>query len=270
MTDIVRVRLFIYGQLHRLPDLKQMIRTVINPFDITRDVEFAYLLNFLSRNNIRPDAILDVSSPFIMAYILSAGSHVTKTDINPAERDMIKEDASLTFQLEDSTRLTFQDNSFDFVYSISVIEHIYGNYLDAVCEMVRVLKPGGHLYLTFPVSVKHTEEWFEQRIYPAQAEKDGKFFFQYRFDRNDVTLMLDSLEGVELVDMSLYWEKKDGAYDRFIKLMQNKPLAEKLRSLRNGLISVWSSFTLLERRHQGFECAKPFGNAALLFRKRNR
>lgn len=265
----MRVRLLIYGQLHRLPNLKQMIRTVINPFDITRDVEFGYLLKFLSSNNIRPNTILDISSPFIMAYILSGSSQVTKTDINPAEREMIKEDANLKFQLEDGTRLSFPDNSFDLVYSISVIEHIHGNYADAVHEMARVLKPGGYLYLTFPVCAQHTEEWLDQRIYPAQSVKDGKAFFQYRFDREDVARLLDNPGNVELVDMSLYWEKRDGAYDRCIQLMQNKPLVEKLRSARNGLISLWSSFTLLERRHQGFECARPFGNAALLFRKRD-
>lgn len=269
LIDIVRVRLLIYRQLIRLPNLKQMLRTIINPFDITRDVEFGYLLKALKNNNIRLGKILDVSSPFIMAYILSSRSQVIKTDINPSEREMIKEDSNLRFNLEDGTQLSYQDNSFDLVYSISVIEHIYEKYVEAVKEMIRVLKPGGHLYLTFPVSDRHVEEWLDHRIYPEQFQRDGKAFFQYRFDRDDVTRLLNSLYNVDLVDMSLYWEKKTGNYDRCIRWMQNKPLIERLRSLRNGMISFWSSFTLLERHHQGFEYARSFGNVSLFFRKRD-
>jgi SAM-dependent methyltransferase len=269
LIDIIKVRLLIYGQLHRLPNLKQVLRTIINPFDITRDVEFGYLLKMLKRYNIRHDTILDISSPFIMAYVLSGHSRVTKTDINPAESEMIKEGPNLNFQLEDGTQLSFQDNSFDLVYSISVIEHIHGNYADAVQEMVRVLKPGGYLCLTFPVSAQHTEEWFDHRMYPAQYQKDGKAFFQYRFDRDDVACLLSRLNHVDLVDMSLYWEKKTGGYDRCITWMQDKPLIEKLRSVKNGMLCLWSSFTLLEHRHQGFDHARHFGNASLLFRKRD-
>jgi SAM-dependent methyltransferase len=249
--------------------MKQMLRTIINPFDITRDVEFGYLLKALNSNNIRLGTILDISSPFIMAYILSGNSRVTKTDINPAEREMIKEDANLTFQLEDGTRLSFRDNSFDLVYSISVIEHIYEKYAEAVKEMIRVLKPGGYLYLTFPVSDRHVEEWLDHRIYPEQFQKNGKSFFQYRFDQDDVTRLLGSLSNVDLVDMSLYWEKETGGYDRCIGRMQKKPFMEKLRSVRNGLISLWSSLTLLERSHQGFEHARSFGNVSLLLKKRD-
>lgn len=269
LIDIVRVRLLIYGQLHRLPNMKQMLRTIVNPFDITRDVEFGYLLKTLDSNNIRPGTILDISSPFMMAYILSGKSRVTKTDINPAEREMIKEDANLTFQREDGTRLSFQDNSFDLVYSISVIEHIYDKYAEAVKEMIRVLKPGGYLYLTFPVSDKHVEEWLDHRIYPEQFQKNGQAFFQYRFDQDDVTGLLNSLSNAELIDMSTYWEKKVGGYDRCIGWLRKKPLIEKLRSVRNGIISTWSSFTLLDRRHQGFEHARSFGNTSLLLKKRD-
>ena len=249
--------------------MKQMLRTIINPFDITRDFEFGYLLKALKGRNIRLGTILDISSPFIMAYVLSDRSQVTKTDINPAEREMIKEDANLKFQLEDGTRLSFQDNSFDLVYSISVIEHIYEKYNEAIQEMVRVLKPGGYLYLTFPVSDRHVEEWLDHRIYPEQFQMNGQTFFQYRFDQHDVTRLLNSLSNADLIDMSIYWEKKTGGYDRCIGWMQSKPLIEKLRSARNGILSLWSSFTLLERHHQGFEHARSFGNTSLLFRKRD-
>jgi SAM-dependent methyltransferase len=45
--------------------------------------------------------------------------------------------------------LPFPDNSFDLILSHEVIEHVQ-NDQDAVCEMVRTLKPGGRIVLFCP------------------------------------------------------------------------------------------------------------------------
>jgi SAM-dependent methyltransferase len=45
--------------------------------------------------------------------------------------------------------LSFSDSSFDFVYGISVLTHLDENYQKAwLCELHRVLKPGGWLFLS--------------------------------------------------------------------------------------------------------------------------
>jgi SAM-dependent methyltransferase len=49
----------------------------------------------------------------------------------------------------DVTRLPFGDASFDVVVCSEVLEHI-GDNRTAVAELVRVLKPGGHLAVTVP------------------------------------------------------------------------------------------------------------------------
>ena len=46
-------------------------------------------------------------------------------------------------------RLPFKDNSFDAVLSLNVLEHV-GNPHDSAKEMIRVLKPGGTLYVAVP------------------------------------------------------------------------------------------------------------------------
>jgi ubiquinone/menaquinone biosynthesis C-methylase UbiE len=52
-------------------------------------------------------------------------------------------------------KLPFEDNSFDVVYSVSVLEHIAsGNDLVVLSEMLRVLKVGGRLILTTDVMPK--------------------------------------------------------------------------------------------------------------------
>jgi len=60
--------------------------------------------------------------------------------------------ARLAFQVEDATRLSFPDGSFDVAVSYSTIEHIPGadERRAALREMTRVLRPGGHMVVTVP------------------------------------------------------------------------------------------------------------------------
>lgn len=51
---------------------------------------------------------------------------------------------------EDVTSLSFQNNTFDFIMSIAVIHHIDTEEMrvNAIKELIRVLKPGGKLLIT--------------------------------------------------------------------------------------------------------------------------
>ena len=51
---------------------------------------------------------------------------------------------------EDITRISTQDNYFDFAIAIHVLEHIVDD-LKAFSELYRVLKPGGLAFLCVPV-----------------------------------------------------------------------------------------------------------------------
>jgi SAM-dependent methyltransferase len=53
--------------------------------------------------------------------------------------------AKVTFENQDGTRLTYPDNSFDFAWSLSSIEHFGGHEAAAqsMREMARVVRPGG-------------------------------------------------------------------------------------------------------------------------------
>jgi SAM-dependent methyltransferase len=265
--DKLNMRRLIYLQLCKLPSLKKALRILINPIDAIRDIEFTYLVKYLTSRGVYPKKVLDVSSPFIMSYVLSEQSTVIKTDINPAEKEMIKENANLCFKLEDATNLSFADNTFDLVYSISVIEHIYQNYILAVQEMIRVVKPGGLLYLTFPVAGQHAEEWLDYKIYPEQHIKAGKAFFQYRFDKDDLDRLLAKLVDVELIDLAVYWEKTDGGYNRVIDKLKHKPFLECMTTMRNGFVNFCSSINLMESKPSNFSQTKSFGNVSLLLVK---
>jgi ubiquinone/menaquinone biosynthesis C-methylase UbiE len=68
------------------------------------------------------------------------GAHVTGIDLRPTFNPRALEWADL--KVGDATKMEFENESFDFVYSYHALEHI-PQYPKAVAEMQRVLKPGG-------------------------------------------------------------------------------------------------------------------------------
>lgn len=64
---------------------------------------------------------------------------------------------------EDLTRLTFDNAAFDCVMSFDVLEHVY-DYRAALREMARVLKPGGLLLMTAPVSLSAFKSTVRARV----------------------------------------------------------------------------------------------------------
>lgn len=50
----------------------------------------------------------------------------------------------------DVRELEFKDSTFDGYWSLGVIEHFWDGYDDILSEAIRVIKPEGYLFLTFP------------------------------------------------------------------------------------------------------------------------
>lgn len=64
----------------------------------------------------------------------------------------------------DAMNMLFRDEYFDFVTSFNALEHI-PDPLRALQEMVRVTRPGGHLYVTFdPIWTADTGNHFSHRV----------------------------------------------------------------------------------------------------------
>lgn len=255
-----------WGVLPKLP-FKFAVIKFLNPIDSTRYVEFIYFLNFLKKNKINSGKVLDVSSPFLMSYFLSEDFYVLKTDINEEESKYIKENKNLKFEKADGTELIYPDNIFDISFSISVIEHIYEKYIDCINEMIRVTKPGGLIYVTFPISNKMTEEWIDSEIYSDQYKKNEKTFFQYRFDEANLINIKESLVGVQLVQENVFWERKDGEYDRLISKLRKKIKNKYLSLIWFGVVNYYYGFTLISKADNDFRRASSFGNYQGIFKK---
>lgn len=75
------------------------------------------------------------------------------------------ESSPLQFQQASLDHCNYDDNTFDFIYCISVMEHT-DNYKDIVAEFYRLLKPGGRLIVTFDISIDGRGD-----ISPSRAEQ---------------------------------------------------------------------------------------------------
>lgn len=265
LSDKLLLIIKVYCNVLRMP--LRVIRFIIfSPVDVTRYLEIPFLCNFMKERMMTGLQILDVSSPFIAAYILSRDNFVTKTDIDLRESKYIKEDARLRFCREDATRLSFADGSFDIVYSISVIEHIYGNYRSAIAEMLRVTRPGGYVYLSFPVALQHVEEWSDDAVYSDQFRQANRVFFQYRFDQADVQGIVADLAQATVVSQAIYWERSAGTYDKAMTILRYD-WGKGPNLLKSALVNLYYGLTMIDGEAKDFNDGQGFGNMSLLLQK---
>jgi SAM-dependent methyltransferase len=157
----------------------------IRPIDYMRYAEFEAILRGLE---IRPQMeILDVSSPqwfslyLAQSYPEATFHYINITDI---ELDPFEKIANalairnLKSQRADVRELPYDQDAFDKVISISVIEHIYPEEdgdLRALREIKRVLKPEGELLLTIAYKGKKSIVYMDRPVY-ERSEKKRNFY----------------------------------------------------------------------------------------------
>lgn len=143
-----------------------------------RIIEYPWLFSRLPKNE---GNLLDAGSILNYELILNQPSLQSKkifiSTLAPEGNCFWQRSVSYIF--EDLRNCCYRDNFFDWVICISTAEHIGldntllytddltkrednpNTYLNAISEFYRILKPGGHLYLTLPFGEKINRGWFQ-------------------------------------------------------------------------------------------------------------
>ena len=147
---------------------KDAVTSSTLPYPVRR-VEYPWA--FFNAKLDGPAKILDVGSGISIfpAYLALQGHEVYSIDNDDTLMEKIAPKLAewsgtrVNYSIGDAINIKFGDNTFDTVFCISVLEHLeeekidgkYVNYrkqnldIKAINEMLRVLKPGGLLVLTF-------------------------------------------------------------------------------------------------------------------------
>lgn len=180
------------------------IKLLIAPVGYWRFLPNAFVLQeFKSQRNPR---VLDASSPKLLSLMLASRTEnkVYATDLNdalifsrwqPLARALGLKNYKVEYQ--DARQLKYQDEFFDLVYSISVIEHIPGQGdTEALKEFCRVLRREGRLVIEVPYRRLRQEivAHYDSKGAPLQIPQ----FYERHYDAAWLRERLEDVHGLSL------------------------------------------------------------------------
>ncbi|MFY0607741.1 MAG: class I SAM-dependent methyltransferase [Cyclobacteriaceae bacterium] len=215
---------------------KLSLKLFLNPVSIVRYFEFDFTERHLGPK--RDIKVLDISSPYLMSFYVIDNFQNKVDYINPDKKDLadvIAKSKALgidahTFDF-DAANLPFEDQSYDVIYSISVIEHINDDKdTDVLRELWRVLKPNGKLILTFPSRKEFEEEYRNTDAYGLQEGKKEKYFFQRFYDEASVAnRILSALDHHRIESYEFFGETTESFYSDYHERWTKNGLAETIK-----------------------------------------
>lgn len=165
------------------------LRKTLAGLDYSRSVEYPAALALLESAAAR--RILEIGSnklPLALHLAAHTGADVFATDLDPIVRVQSQyakrlglADDRLQVRVEDARHLTFPDQYFDRVISVSTIEHVQA-VEEAAAEIGRVLSPGGIAVITVPFSRRARVRSLSGPAYGGSVDQDPTFY-EYVFDR---------------------------------------------------------------------------------------
>lgn len=104
-----------------------------------------------------------------------------------ALKSIKRKDLELSLHAGDIRNLPYKDKSFHGVWSLGVIEHFQNGCSPLLWEIKRVLKPGGFLFVSFPLISPLRKAKIILGCYPDHLlDKETVSFYQYIFDPAEI------------------------------------------------------------------------------------
>ena len=194
----------------------------LNPVSIVRYFEFPFVARSIPAN---ARICADVSSPRLFSLFWAARHpDVTIQMLNPDRRDLadtrrMAASAGIRLTLLDSDARILKDRpeTYDSIWSISVLEHVHGDYddRDAIAWLYSALRPGGVLVVTVTTDRVFWDEYRESDPYGLDRTDAGRVFFQRWYDLTSIReRLLDPLPGAAAL-LSYFGETRPGAYKAY-------------------------------------------------------
>lgn len=201
------------------------LELLVTPVSIVRYWEFPFVLRHLPQ---RPGRCLDISSPRLFSFYVASRRRPTSVRMLNPDR----QDADVTRRL--ATRLGMraivvqpqpvsaiegQDELYDSIWSISVIEHIAEDGdTQAMRLMYAALAPGGTLIVTTMVDRHPWDEYRREDVYGLGiAPNPNGRFFQHWYDESAIASRL--LDPLGPIDVHVEWfgERVAGRFAEYVK-----------------------------------------------------
>lgn len=228
------------------------LKRFLYPIPYWRLPVFNIICDAMESNKFK--TVLDIGSPKLLSLFLAIEKHldVYATDLQDNAIFSTWETYYNYFLLkkrsvgkyipsyEDARNLTYPNESFDIVYSISVLEHIpdTGDTLASI-EISRVLKEGGIAIIEVPFALNEYNTFVRKDIYNRKYNKDP-LFYERCYDENSLFRRIIEPSGLELKKIMIIAEKYN-----FEKIWKCIPKVFKIPFLwSEGIISLLNHKTI--------------------------
>ena len=168
---------------------EKLVRDWVQKADVAKSV----VADFKERiGEVRGKKLLDIGfgNGLYSVAFSGAGAETHSLEVNDVLLQIARENAhdagvNVDFRVYDGDAFPFADNSFDYVFSVSVIEHVT-DARQTLKEACRVLKPDGTFYLAFPNRWRPREAHTGILFLSYLPRMFAQFLFRNLWKRNTV------------------------------------------------------------------------------------
>ena len=211
------------------------------PMNYVRVIELPITMKLLDLE--KGVKILDISSPKLLSLYLGTNGYpdITVSDVEDyfaKDFEIYAKHFDFAPQIKtfNATAIPFNDNTFDRVFSVSVLEHVPDDGDRGIAkEVARVMRSGSIFVMTAPAGPVYSEEWLKDKnfYWPTKIREDGRAFFQRRYDTSSIRERFGGLD-LSIKDIVFIAEKplKDPELNDNGRFLYNVYYLQKFKSVR--------------------------------------